>query len=197
LDKERKIQIIKAAVKRFTKHGLNKTTLDEVARDLRIGKATIYHYFKSKEDLYYKTLNYEISLYLEEIKLILNNESKTPKEIIIEYLAFKENLGSRYKLIFELLLHILTGTQIDPELNSLQELLNQEKAAVKDLLKRSPKKEETGTLADFFSAHSWGLLFGSILTNTANPADGVANQNEEQMKVKKENLINELESFFK
>jgi len=151
LDKERKIQIIKAAVKRFTKHGLNKTTLDEVARDLRIGKATIYHYFKSKEDLYYKTLNYEISLYLEEIKLILNNESKTPKEIIIEYLAFKENLGSRYKLIFELLLHILTGTQIDPELNSLQELLNQEKAAVKDLLKRSPKKEETGTLADFFA----------------------------------------------
>jgi len=51
LDKERKIQIIKAAVKRFTKHGLHKTTLDEVARDLRIGKATIYNYFESKEDL--------------------------------------------------------------------------------------------------------------------------------------------------
>jgi len=39
---ERKIQIIKAAAKRFARHGLNKTTLDEVARDIRIGKATIF-----------------------------------------------------------------------------------------------------------------------------------------------------------
>ncbi len=48
---DRKIQIIKAAAKRFARHGLNKTTLDEVARDIRIGKATIYHYFTSKDDL--------------------------------------------------------------------------------------------------------------------------------------------------
>ena len=40
---DRKNQIIKAAAKRFARHGLNKTTLDEVARDIRIGKATIYH----------------------------------------------------------------------------------------------------------------------------------------------------------
>ncbi len=53
---ERKIQIIKAAAKRFARHGLNKTTLDEVARDIRIGKATIYHYFTSKDDLYFATL---------------------------------------------------------------------------------------------------------------------------------------------
>ena len=55
-DKDRKIQILKAAVKRFAKHGLNKTTLDEIARDLRIGKATIYNYFESKEELFYETI---------------------------------------------------------------------------------------------------------------------------------------------
>jgi AcrR family transcriptional regulator len=197
LDKERKIQIIKAAVKRFTKHGLNKTTLDEVARDLRIGKATIYHYFESKEDLYYKTLNYEISLYIEEVKLILNNESKTPKEIIIEYLSFKEKLGSRYKLIFELMLHMLTGTQIDDEIKFLQELFTEEKTVLQDLLKRSSKKEDGAGLADFFVAHSWGMLFSSILINAANPAQEGAAQNEEQLKIKRENFLSELESFFK
>ena len=44
--KERKQQIIRAAVKRFARHGHGKTTLDEIARDIRIGKATIYHYFE-------------------------------------------------------------------------------------------------------------------------------------------------------
>ncbi|HED08177.1 MAG TPA: TetR family transcriptional regulator, partial [Ignavibacteria bacterium] len=35
MSKERKSQIIKAAAKRFARHGLNKTTLEEIAGDLR------------------------------------------------------------------------------------------------------------------------------------------------------------------
>ena len=34
--------------------GSGKTTLEEIARDIRIGKATIYHYFSSKDELYYE-----------------------------------------------------------------------------------------------------------------------------------------------
>jgi AcrR family transcriptional regulator len=55
--KEKKLQIIKAAAKRFDKHGLAKTTLNEIARDLRIGKATLYGYFSSKEELFFSVLN--------------------------------------------------------------------------------------------------------------------------------------------
>jgi len=195
LDKERKIQIIKAAVKRFTKHGLHKTTLDEVARDLRIGKATIYNYFESKEDLYYKTLQYETSLYLEEIKLILNNEANTPRQIIIEYLELKENIGTRYRLIFELLLHILTGTHVEPEIQCLNQLLTEEASALKDLLRMSGK-EEYGSLPGFFALQSWGLLFSSILKNTANPVEENLIPGEKGPAVDKENLIKELENFF-
>jgi len=50
---ERKHQIIRAAVKRFARHGHGKTTLEEIARDIRIGKATIYHYFESKDELFF------------------------------------------------------------------------------------------------------------------------------------------------
>ena len=196
MDKERKIQIIKAAVKRFTKHGLHKTTLDEVARDLRIGKATIYNYFESKEDLYYKTLQYEISLYLEEIKLILNNESKTPRQIIIEYLELKENFGTRYRLVFELLLHILTGTHIEPEIQCLNQLLTEEASALKELLSRTAGKEEYSSLPGFFAIQSWGLLFSSILKNTANPVEGNLIPGEKEPAIDKENLIKDLENFF-
>ncbi len=65
---ERKEQIIKAALKRFVKHGLHKTTLDEIARDMRIGKATLYYYFSSKDELYQKTVLYETAKYITEIK---------------------------------------------------------------------------------------------------------------------------------
>ena len=195
MDKERKIQIIKAAVKRFTKHGLNKTTLDEVARDLRIGKATIYHYFQSKEDLYYKTLLYEISLYIDEIKLLLNNDAKTSRQVFIEYLELKENTGSKYRLIFELLLHILTGTHIEPETQCLNQLLSEEISALKEFFKRTGK-EDYSSLPGFFALQSWGLLFGSILKNSANPAKENLTLGEEEPEVKKENLIRELENFF-
>jgi len=196
LDKEKKIQIIKAAVKRFTKHGLNKTTLDEVARDLRIGKATIYHYFQSKEDLYYKTLLFEISLYIDEIKSLLNNEAKIPQEIIFEYIELKENTAGKYRLIFELLLHILTGTQIEPEIQCLQELFKEENAVVKEFFKRIAKKDNTGDLPEFLAEQSWGLLFGGILKNTAYPPKETDASIGTGQSFKKESLIKELESFF-
>jgi AcrR family transcriptional regulator len=194
LDRERKIQIIKAAVKRFSKHGINKTTLEEVARDLRIGKATIYHYFNSKEDLYFKTLDYEISLYLEELKHLLNNESLSVKEIISAYLGFKESCSVKYKLIFDMLLHVITGTHIDPEIHSLRELLNSETAVVKEKIKRVYKKEET-SYAALLVLQSWGFLFGSILGNAAAAREDI-HMNEDDQKKKIENLISELGSIF-
>ena len=72
---DRKNQIIRAAAKRFARHGLNKTTLDEVARDIRIGKATIYHYFTSKDDLYFATLKWECENFIDQVKIILERDS--------------------------------------------------------------------------------------------------------------------------
>ena len=101
MEKERKQNILKAAEKRFSRHGLNKTTLNEIARDLRIGKATIYHYFETKEELFYKTIEWEIDLYLEELKPIFSNMQITLKEQLVEYFNLKLSAFAKYKLIYE------------------------------------------------------------------------------------------------
>jgi AcrR family transcriptional regulator len=44
--------ILDAAKKRFDRFGFKKTTLDEIARDLKISKKTIYEHFTDKEDLF-------------------------------------------------------------------------------------------------------------------------------------------------
>jgi TetR/AcrR family transcriptional regulator len=44
--------IVAAAHKRFSYYGYTKTTMDEIAHDLGMGKASLYYYFPTKESLF-------------------------------------------------------------------------------------------------------------------------------------------------
>src|ERR1700736_396941 len=46
-----KIRLMKAAMSAFIKKGLNRCTMDDVAKEANVGKGTSYLYFKSKEEL--------------------------------------------------------------------------------------------------------------------------------------------------
>ncbi|NOZ04274.1 MAG: TetR/AcrR family transcriptional regulator [FCB group bacterium] len=48
----KKETILTVAEKFFARFGLRKTTMDEIAKTARIGKSTLYYYFKSKEDIF-------------------------------------------------------------------------------------------------------------------------------------------------
>ena len=169
MEKNRKLQIIQAAVKRFTKHGINKTTLDEIARDLRIGKATIYHYFQSKEELYYATIEFRSQEYLDEIRNIFSNEEKSIEERFIEYFISKNSLGEKYQLIYELVLLVLKDNNFEPELNALKILLAKEKEIMKDVFTKINKtKYSDASLSEFFVMQSWGFMFGQKLNVLSN-----------------------------
>jgi|TARA_B100001540_G_C15772307_1_gene626962 AcrR family transcriptional regulator len=49
---ERKIRILKGALSVFRDVGIEKTTMDEIASVSGFGKATLYYYFSSKDDVY-------------------------------------------------------------------------------------------------------------------------------------------------
>ena len=44
--------ILNSAKTIFARYGFKKTTMDEIAQAARKGKSSIYHYFKSKEDIF-------------------------------------------------------------------------------------------------------------------------------------------------
>ncbi len=48
----KKVMILEAALKRFKRFGLSKTTMEEIARDLDISKGSLYYYFTDKESIY-------------------------------------------------------------------------------------------------------------------------------------------------
>ena len=50
--KLRKQSILEGALKVFKTHGIEKTTMDEIALESGFGKATLYYYFASKDEVF-------------------------------------------------------------------------------------------------------------------------------------------------
>ncbi len=78
--------ILEAAQKRFIHYGYGKTSLDEIAGDLGIGKATIYHYFKNKEDIFLHVLKQESSSLRKTLQKSLE-DINSPREKLKIFLA--------------------------------------------------------------------------------------------------------------
>ena len=123
---ERKNQLIKAASKRFSKLGYYKTTLEEVARDIRIGKATIYHYFTSKDELYNAVLEWESNDIIEKIKSIFNDETIDISERFIKYFELKNNILSDNKIISLLFIRKISSELNEKESELLERLIADE-----------------------------------------------------------------------
>lgn len=55
-------QIVQAARQVFARYGYKKTSLDDIARESRKGKSTIYYYFKSKDDIFKAVIDAEAEI---------------------------------------------------------------------------------------------------------------------------------------
>jgi len=166
LAKGRQEEIIRAAAKRFSRHGFGKTTLEEIARDVRIGKPTIYHYFKSKDDLFYGSINFQSAQFIEDIRAIFNNQNLPVGARLLEYFAFKETIQQRYKLLYDLMLLLFKDDSLEKEKQILQNLLKKESEVVGLILSSiyTGRIESMNLSLPFYIVHlSWGLMFSTIL----------------------------------
>lgn len=65
---ERKKDIIKVARSLFSEKSFDNVTMDEIARDVGLGKSTLYLYFKSKESLYFAVVLRGIRIWHETVQ---------------------------------------------------------------------------------------------------------------------------------
>lgn len=88
-DKKNKVQqIIEAAQNRFGIFGIEKTSMQEIANDLKLSKASLYYYFPDKESLYKAVVEKEQREFLELIsEKTLNIEE--PDLLLKEYAITK------------------------------------------------------------------------------------------------------------
>jgi AcrR family transcriptional regulator len=74
MDSEKRSTILKVSQALFSRFGFIKTTVDEIAKLARIGKGTIYHYFRSKEEVFAEVIKKESGALQEKIHLALEAE---------------------------------------------------------------------------------------------------------------------------
>jgi len=97
-------KIIMTSSQIFSRFGFKKTTMDEVARALKIGKSSIYYYYASKEEIFEAVvLNEANTLRCELTNAIKSVESpigKMEKYVFVRMKAF-EKLSNYYNAIFD------------------------------------------------------------------------------------------------
>jgi AcrR family transcriptional regulator len=65
---DKKEKIIEIATKIFSRFGMKKSTMDEIAQHIRMSKSTLYHYFKSKEDIFLEVVKKEADTFKTYLK---------------------------------------------------------------------------------------------------------------------------------
>ena len=99
-EKVKERAIIKAARERFAHFGFSKVTMDEIAADIDMGKASLYYYFPTKESLFQAVLAQERDEFSCEIEKILENESGGEDKLLqyvdqrLKYFNKLVNLGT-------------------------------------------------------------------------------------------------------
>ena len=93
-------EILNAARERFAHYGFSKVTMDEIASDVGMGKASLYYYFPTKEELFKAVIYKEQNLFVEEIeklfcrKMSAENKLKNYVKKRLEYFHQLVNLST-------------------------------------------------------------------------------------------------------
>jgi AcrR family transcriptional regulator len=97
-------KVIISAGQIFSRYGFKKTTMDEIAKALKMGKSSIYYYFQSKEEIFEAVLLYEANILRNEltttIKSVESPVDKMRNYVFVRMKAF-EKLSNYYNAIFD------------------------------------------------------------------------------------------------
>ena len=93
-DNEQKELILSAAKKLFSRFGLEKTTMEDVAKAAGKGKSSLYYYFKSKEEVYAEVIRKEIAGLKATIRKAIEEEDDP-------YNKFTRFVGTRLNYLNE------------------------------------------------------------------------------------------------
>lgn len=106
--------ILKIAERIFSQKGYSLTTMDEIAKEAQFSKATLYHYFKNKSEMFFEIIYKSFEEVLQRIikiqKMNVNAEEKLKKAIytIGYYYHTKKNIARIFimeKALMRRLLH--------------------------------------------------------------------------------------------
>ena len=76
-----KALILIAARRRFSHYGFSKVTMDEIAGELGMGKASLYYYYRTKESLFQAVIVHEHGTFIKSISALLREDMPASEKL--------------------------------------------------------------------------------------------------------------------
>lgn len=124
-------KIVEKSIELFSQHGYEGTSISDISKKTQMSRGILYHYFKSKEELYL----YCAKLCIETHRTYLNdhlNDQLTGKEAVLDLLRFKLQFFEQYPEFRMLFYHVITQKPIHlaNELCEIRKTLKEENRQV-------------------------------------------------------------------
>lgn len=96
---KRKEEIVEVALKRFCHYGFNKTTMNEIAEDMKITKANLYYYYQDKSALIRDAISYVADEVFDKEEAIINSYARDLIKTLNEILDLRASYLSKYYML--------------------------------------------------------------------------------------------------
>jgi AcrR family transcriptional regulator len=131
--------IIKIAQKRFGLYGVEKTSMREIAGDLRFSKGLLYYYFPDKESLYKAVIEKEQSEFMKNLETAIE-DINDPAECLRKYVSTR--LFYFKKLLNIGRLRSESYTDLRPRIaESVKNFREKDENIVKEILEKGKKEK--------------------------------------------------------
>lgn len=149
--------ILKAAQTRLGLYGYEKTTMQEIADDIGMSKASLYYYFPDKESMFKAVLMNE----QREFFLLLEQKIasiETADQMILEFVQLRQELFNRFHNLSKF--RLIENHKVKPLLVDLYNELRKRETEI--LITILNKGKEDGIFS-FGDTHELALLFSDLL----------------------------------
>ncbi len=181
---ERRKLILNSALQSFAKYGYHKCTMDLIAEEAELGKATLYYYFKNKDEILLEVLKAGLEFFSQ--RLVKEWETtKDPKEKI-EVIAFSAaDFFAENPDYFKLYLYLSLHPKIkETTLKSLRPIIEEK---LKMFTKLFDDAKKAGIIKPF-SSKNLVQVFGALIMG-----EGIFGHYKRKADIRKKmKLINEI-----
>jgi AcrR family transcriptional regulator len=150
-----KEKIGRVAMKCFAKYGLDKTTLDDIAKEVGLNKASLYYYYKNKEDIFLEVAIREGQDFLASLQanaLVKKNTEARVTFYLLERINYYKNILNMNRVSVETLHKMLPrffelfDSIMQAEVQFLSKIIR-EGVKKKELIKVDPDKLASSLIA--------------------------------------------------
>ncbi|TET79656.1 MAG: TetR/AcrR family transcriptional regulator [Candidatus Cloacimonadota bacterium] len=138
MNKKKSEIILQMARKLFARYGLKKTSMDDIAAEAKIGKATIYYYFKSKQEIFKTVVDHEWTILINAIRDAISKEISPQRKLrafILTRISRMHELVNLYRVTKDIV------TELLPDLEKIREShFKEEMNVIKRILSEGVRK---------------------------------------------------------